>query len=284
MSEKRNSRDNRIRKFFRNLKKSLRLTNLSITKREKFVISVLILSFGLFFSESLLGRSGLFVLFFLSLLTDVFLLWSLGEDMKKKLFPILLLPFLFSLSFGLFYFLVPARFITRLIITTIYAIGLYSLFLSQNIFVISSFRTIALLSSARIVSFILAVVSYFFLANIAFSFHLEILPLAFVVLFFSFLLIFHSLWIYANDMSINNLSLWSLALSLCLFEISFILWFWPSDPTVMALFFTGYFYTIVGLSHVWFDKRLFRNVLWEYIWVAVIVLFVLISFTTWGAA
>jgi len=253
------------------------------TKRQKFVIGVLILSFGLFFSEHFFGRSGLIFVFLLSLLTDLLILLSIYEDIKEtdSLY-VFILPFLFSFAFGLFYFLVPARFITRIAITSLYGIGLYSLLLSQNIFVIASMKTIQLLPSARIVSFILTVVSYFFLANIAFSLHLSIIPLSLIIFSFSFLLVFHSLWMYGLDKSARQLAIWSLALAGCLFEASLILWFWPTNPTVIALFLTGFYYSIVGLTHVWFDKRLFKNVLWEYVWVGAIVLFVLILFTSWG--
>ena len=65
-------------------------------------------------------------------------------------------------------------------------------------------------------------------------------------------------------------------------EIAAVVWFWPSTPTVIALFLAGFFYTIVGISHVWFEKRLFRGVMWEYVWVGATVCFVLLLFTSWG--
>jgi len=75
---------------------------------------------------------------------------------------------------------------------------------------------------------------------------------------------------------------WAGVVTLCLVELASVAWFWPSSPTVIALFLAGILYTMVGLSHVWFDKRLFRNVMWEYVWVGVIVFFVLLLFTSWG--
>jgi hypothetical protein len=73
-----------------------------------------------------------------------------------------------------------------------------------------------------------------------------------------------------------------LAMTVLLLEAAGALWFWPSSPTVIALFLTGFFYTLVGLSHVWFERRLFKGVLWEYVWVGVVVFFVLNLFTHWG--
>lgn len=265
------------------LKKIFIFNSLNITKRQKFAIIVVFLSLGLFFSEHLLGKSGVFLLFFMAFLTDLFLYLILREDLKGNFaWHLLILPFLYSSSFGLFYFLVPARFITRIAATSIYAIGLYSLFLSQNIFIVASIRTIALLSSARIVSFVITVVSYFFLANIVLSMHLFIVQSDVLIFIFSFLLAIHSIWTYTLDKNFIDQYRWAFGLSVCLLEASLMLWFWPSNPTFIALFLTGFFYTIVGLAHVWLDKRLFKNVLWEYVWVAVIVLFILILSTTWG--
>lgn len=254
---------------------------LQVTKRQRFVLSVVILSLGLFFSENLkLTRSGLVLAFFLSFYTDFVLLWANFRDLKESYSPTaFILPFFYSLAFGLFYSLVPDRFITRVIMTSLYAVGLYSLFLSQNIFIVASIRTIALLSSARTVSFIITLLTYFFLANTILSLHLFIFPVAILIFVMSFFLISHALWIYTLERSFYAHALWSGLLSLALTEISMILWFWPTNPLFISLFLTGFFYTIVGLSHVWAEKRLFRGVLWEYIWVAVVTLSILVLFT-----
>lgn len=259
-----------------------KLRNIDLSKRQKFILATIILSLGLFLSEYSFGKSGFYISLFLPVLTTVLLLWSNFEDIKDNFsLQIFILPFLYSLAFALFYFLVPARFLTRIIITSIYAIGLYSLFLCQNIFTVASIRTIALLSSARTTSFLITLVSYFFLSNIIFSLHTNIFYVSGLIFIFSFLLIHQSIWTYTLEKSIKTNFLWTLSLAVLLFEIALIFWFWPSNPTVIALFMTGFFYMIVGLSHVWFDKRLFRGVLWEYVWVAVIVLLILIAFTSW---
>lgn len=268
------------RRWFRN--KRLPFNRLIISKREKFVIAVAFLSFGLFFSEHLLGESGVVFSFLLAFLSVFLLFITNYRDIKENFsISLLILPFFYSLSFGLFFSLIPARFLTRIAITSLYAIGLYSLFLSENIFTVSSMRTIALLSSARTVSFIITLVSYFFLSNVIFSLHLPAIPTALLVFVFSFFLTVQSIWMYTLESSFFGSTPWAAAVSFCLSEIALLLWFWPATPTLIALFLTGFFYTIVGLSHVWFEKRLFRNVLWEYIWVAALVSCILFLFTSW---
>ncbi|MDP3988120.1 MAG: hypothetical protein Q8P80_03170 [Candidatus Levybacteria bacterium] len=253
-----------------------------ITKRHKFIISVVVLSFGLFASEYIIGKSGILLAVVLALCTNLFLFWSNRQDIKENFsWSIFILPFFYSLSFALFFLLVPNRFITRAGITTFYGVGLYSLFLSQNIFTVASIRTIALLSSARTVSFILSLISYFFLADVVLSLDLPIIPTALSILVFSYFLIAHSIWTYILEKPLFTQWQWNLVLSVCLSEVSFILWFWPTNPTIVALFLSGFFYTTVGLSHLWFEKRLFRGVLWEYIWVGVIVFCLLMLSTSW---
>lgn len=255
----------------------------SIDKRQKFVIAIGLLSLVLFLAEYQFNQQGIFIAFVLPFLTCLSLYWAIYADLKEnKSYQVFILPFLYSLAFGFFYFLTPTTFLVRLLLTGIYAFGLYSLFLSQNIFIVSSSRTIQLLSGARIVSFVITLISYFFLINIIFSFHAIIFPVIGLIGIFTFLLIYHSLWTYTLQRYSQPLALWVSALTVCIIEVASFVWFWPSNPTVTALFLTGFFYSIVGLSHIWFEKRLFKGILWEYVWVGTIVFFVLMLFTQWG--
>ena len=164
--------------------------------------------------------------------------------------------------------------------TSLYGIGLYSLFLSENIFTVSSIRTIALLASARTVSFVITLISYFFLSNVLFSLHIQLIPFLILLFLFSFPLVLHSIWTHTLEKKLFQNVYWSLVLAFVLMEVGSVLWFWPSTPTVLAIFLAGVFYTTVGLSQVWFEKRLFKSVMWEYIWVSSIVLITLLLFTS----
>ena len=158
-----------------------------LNKRQKFVVAVLILSCGVFLSEYFTGLKLALSALTLAIATDLMLLFVLRKDIKNTFFgPILVLPFFFSLAFPFFYTLVPERLLSRLIITLIYAFGLYSLFLTQNIFAVSGIRTINLLRSARIVAFVITLLVFYFLVNFIFSLRfpplltpLVLLPIAF---------------------------------------------------------------------------------------------------------
>lgn len=259
---------------------ALRRSNVS--KRQRFVAAVIISSIALFISEFFLGKSGIFMVFTIALATSLLLFVSLYEDLKENFYPqIFILPFLYCLAFGLFYLLVPARFLTRTVMTSLYAVGLYSLFLSLNIFTVSSIRTIALLTSARTVSFAIILLSYFFLVNVVFSLHLNLLFTLILLFLFTFPMVLASLWTYTLEKDIRKDSVWTASITALLMQVSTILWFWPSTPTLIALFITGVFYTLVGLSQAWFEKRLFRGVIFEYFWVAVVTFSIFLFLTEW---
>ncbi|MEK7160085.1 MAG: hypothetical protein AAB702_01225 [Patescibacteria group bacterium] len=253
-----------------------------VSKRQKFIFSVIFLSLGLFIAEHFLGKSGLYIVFILSFLSAVFLYIGLREDLKDNFTPqVFVLPFLYSLSVGLFYLLVPARFITRIAMTSLYALGLYSLYLSQNIFIVSSIRTIQLLASARTVSLVLTLLSYFFISNVVFSFHINVFITLALIFIYTFIIVLQAIWVHTLEKNPFAQIFWVLSLTICLSEIALFLWFGPSSPTVAALFLTAIFYVLIGLSHAWFDKRLFRSVILEYFWITVISFIFLVTFTNW---
>ena len=259
---------------------------LTISKRQKFVIGVGILSVLLFFSELVLGKFGIFSIYgalFLSIVTDLCLFWAVRSDLDEQgEYAVFILPFFYTLSFALFYFLVPPRLLFRLELSALYAFGLYSLYLSQNIFIVSAIRTIQLLSGARIVSYIITLLSFFFLSTTVFSLHVYILYEAILVFIYTYLLMFHTMWMYSLGQVSRITFLWALGLTLCLFELALLLWFWPSSSTVVALFLTGFFYALGGMSHVWLERRLFKGVLLEYLWVIVGIFLFLLLFSSWG--
>lgn len=262
------------------------------TKRERFATGVIFLSIALFLTEHFLGRSEYPIIFLLSLLTGLFLYWALHNDLKNNFSPqVFILPFLYTLAFGLFYHLMPQRLLAEITLTIIYGIGMYSLFLSQNIFTVSSVRTIALLSGARTVSFVLTILTYLFLTTVVFSFRLNIFLVISSVFVYSFLLTMQSIWTYTLERSVKKNLLYIFLLTICQVQLAALLWFWPNatwvlsafdpPPVLISLFLTGFFYILIGLSHLWFEKRLFKSTLWEYIWVGFGVLIVLVAFTDW---
>jgi hypothetical protein len=65
-------------------------------------------------------------------------------------------------------------------------------------------------------------------------------------------------------------------------ELSIVLNMWPINASIYAIFITGIFYAYSGLCHAWLEKRLFRGILWEYVWVGFLSVIILIFFSRWG--
>lgn len=257
---------------------------ISLNKRQKFVISVLLLSLGVFLSEYFTGARLLIASLGLAITTDLLLLLVLRKDIKGTFFgPILVLPFFFTLAFPFFYTLVPTRLLSRIIITFIYAFGLYSLFLTQNIFAVSGIRTINLLRSARIVAFVITLLVFYFLVNFIFSLRLPVLLTPLAIFPLAFLMNIQSLWTYSLDTSqVRAISLFSLCIAICILQLAYVLVLWPVSASVYSLFLTGIFYTYSGLCHAWLERRLFKGILWEYVWVGFISVLFLVVFSRWG--
>lgn len=257
---------------------------ISLSKREKFVASVFILSAGFFFSEIFTGAVFIIGGIIIACMTALFLYLSLKEDIKGTFYyPLFILPFLYALSFELFYSLVPARTLTRLLLTVVFAFGLYSLYLTQNIFAVSGIRTINLLRSARIVSFVITIFTMFSLLNVLFSLKLPIFVAPFIVGVIVFLLAFESLWSYAlARQSIGEVITAALICAISIAELAAVVAIWPVNAVIYAIFLTGIFYTYSGLSHAWIEKRLFKGILWEYVWVGFLSILILILFSQWG--
>ena len=249
------------------------IPSLNLSKRQKFVLTVLFMSIGIFISTYLSGINLIITSIFLSFLGIILLYFTLRSDISGTFYyPILILPFFFTISFSLFYPLIPARLLTRIIVVLLYAFGLYSLFLTQNIFAVSAIRTITLLRSARIVSFVLTIVVLFLLTNIIFSLRLSFFITPIVISILTFLLNFQSLWVYSLSREfIRESFISSLLVSLALGQLAFVLNLWPVTAAIYSIFITGIFYAYSGLTHAWIEKRLFKGILWEYVWVGFLV-------------
>ena len=263
-----------------------------LSKRQIFAIGVIFSASFLFLIDHFFHNNGFYLILLLSFLTNVFLYWALRHDLKNNFtWQIFILPFMFTLGFGLFSPLVPARILADLTLSVIYAIGLYSLYLSQNIFTVSGVRTIALLSGARTVSFVITIVTFLFITTVIYSLNLNVLLVLLLFFFTAFLLTLQSIWTYTLEKSIRKNLMYVFLLSICQLEIAALLWFWPNKswllssfdppPVLISLFLTGFFYICIGLSHLWFERRLFKSTLWEYVWIGGLVFILLVAFTSW---
>ncbi len=153
----------------RNLKLNKKL-NTQMSKRRRFVIVSLFLTVGLFVIQRLSVEIRGIAIFILGMISYGLSLWSLRKDLRGIAWIVdLILPTLYPMSVALFYFLLPQYFLTRVIMLLVFAISMYALLLTANIFAVATNRTIQLLRAARTVGFLLSVMTATLIYHVVFS-------------------------------------------------------------------------------------------------------------------
>lgn len=256
-----------------------------LPKRYRFVLTSLLLAFGLVLVQFLDGFLKFPAIFLLVILTGVLSAWSYYEGLGKNMTWIsIILPMLYTLSVGLFWFLLPASIYTRIPVVIFYALGIYILSSTMNIYTVSStLRTIALLRAARGVGFVLTLVTSFLVFDAIlsikqmpyFSFSLTALT--------SFLLFLQGFWAIDLSKEFNKEIFQMSAVSaLVVGELSLMIFFWPSTVVVGSLFLTSGVYLLLGLGQAKLEERLFSSIINEYLTVGLIVLLGMFFATRWG--
>jgi hypothetical protein len=268
-----------------------------ISKRNKFVITTLIvtaLSLLTFLITPSIRDKPLQVFASLSIIGGVSMLLtylSLKEDIvsRKKAIAIILLPSLFfPIAATLFYFVLPARWLTRLIMLGVVGVGSYATLLVQNIYLVSVGRSIKLLYAARTVGLLLSVASAFCMYYLVFSFYTYLPVIAVALFVITFIHTIPAIWSVSLNNGLSKDEILHIAIiSLAVCEIGTFLTFWPIFYSSLSLFVAaGFlmvnFYTLVSLSQHWLENRLFRQTLWEYIWILVILIAIFFFFPKWG--
>lgn len=255
-----------------------------LTKRRKFILSSLLLTAGLTLIQLGITPHRYEAIFSLSLLTIPLTFWSLREALHGPIwFTSWILPLAFTVGVGIFYFLLPGTLASAVPIIIIYLIGMYALFLSENIFAVAAIRTIQLFHSALAVGFLMTLITSFFLYDTVFSFRLPFYLNAILVFSISFFLFLHGTWSVNLEEKITpTILLYSLFISLGMGEIALILSFWPTTITLGSLFLTSLVYVSLGIVQAKLSDRLFRRTINEYLAVGLIVLLVLLTYSTWG--
>lgn len=255
-----------------------------MTKRQKFVLTSLVLAGGFFtiqVSDFLFRYEAIVVIILASFLLS---LWALRESLRiDATLLTLILPVLFTAGVGFFYFLLPGTLLARAPVVFLYALGMYAILLSANIYAVASLRTIALLRTAHAVGFLLTLVSAFFLFDTLLSFRSFAFFNAAVAGGLTFPLVLQNLWSIDLQEKISGQILrFSGVSALAALEISFMISLWPVTVTVGSLFLTTILYIILGITQASLQGRLFERTLREYLLVGLAVFGAVFLSAKWG--
>lgn len=240
-----------------------------MTKRMKLVVVAVALSLGLLGIQSIEVDSRYQAIGLLAGVAYGLSAWALFDDLKRmEWLTVLILPVLYPVAVALFYFLLPVRLLSRLMILSIFGVGMYALLLTENIFSVAAIRTIQLLRAAHAVGFLLTLLVAFLLWDTMFSFRFSPWWNALIVGLTSFPLILQGLWSVnleekVSQEVVNN----SLGLSWGLATLALMISFWPVTITIASLFLVTGLYVGLGLIQNRMTGKLFRKTVEEYLWV-----------------
>lgn len=255
-----------------------------ISKRLRYMISSFILLLGFVSIQFVDERLKFFAIGTLVILTGILSIWSFYEGLGKNMTLVsLILPMLYTLGVGIFWFLIPASLYTRIPIIFFYTFGVYILFSTMNIYTVSSSKTIALLRAARGVGFVLTLVVSFLLFDAVLSIRQNILISSSLVFTISFLLFLQGFWSIELEKKIDSIIITlSLAFSLIVAELAMVMFFWPVTVVVGSLFLTSGVYMLLGLGQTKLEDRLFPGAVREYLTVGLVVFIGMFFATHWG--
>lgn len=249
-------------------------------RREKFVISAIILSLGLLVVQYIPLELRYIAVGIFTVLTYGMSAWALSDDLQwHEWFTILPLPALYAGSVGLFYFLLPANFASRVSIFILFGVGMYALYLTANIYSVAKGRTIQLVHAAHAIGFLFTLIISLLSSNTIFSLRLPFYWTSILIGLIHFPLIYMSLWsVRLESYQKKEILVLSILLSMLILELALILCFIPFSIWHYALFIMSFTYIGMGVLHNHLKERLFGKTLREYTLVAgfVLVVFLLL--------
>lgn len=256
-----------------------------LSKRRKFVLISLLLSFGIMFVQAITDDLVRYIVIAALAVVSVLLtIWSLKEDLHKSSWIITpILPTYFISTLNLFYFLLPENIFVKIGVIMLFAIGMYSLLLTENIFTVGTLRTIQLLRAAQASGFVFTLFIAFLLLDTVFSFRLEPWFNALLILPISFPLILQAVWSSTLEEKLNQKVLWyTFILSWAIAQGAFFISMWPVSIVIASLFLVTILYVGLGIIQQALMERLFPHTVREYMQVGVVVLIIVFFAARWG--
>lgn len=256
----------------------------NLTKRQRIIVTCLILTFGLLSTQLVDFNLRFRFIAGLGVAAYFLSLWALWEGLNwTKALVLLVLPTFFTVAVASFYFLLPVRWLTRLPVATLFGLTFYLLLLSQNVFNVAAIRTIPLYRAASTATFLFTLLSAFFIYNVIYAFNLLFLWNGVVVMLISFPLNLQVLWSIKME---DRISMWvlvqSLILALILGELALAFSFWPMATIIWSLSLSSAMYVLLGLTTQVLRGREDRKVVWEYLGIGLLVLIVGFLSTSWS--
>lgn len=255
-----------------------------LSKRRKFVITSLALSLGFLVINFLDNQYRMWYIGGLTLLTILFFVWSLIEGLAfDATLLTLILPELFTLGVGLFWFLLPSSLFARVPIVILYGTSVYIMVSTENIYAVSAVRAIALARAAKAFGFVLTLVTAFLIFDAILSLRAPIWVTVPLIVLSSFPPYLQGLWAHRPKIIIEpDIIKYALLFSVGMGELGLLLYFWPVTVVVGSIFLTIGMYMLLGLGQASLEGRLFKATIRDYLTIGIVVFVAMLFAPRWG--
>ncbi|OGK52824.1 hypothetical protein A2970_01280 [Candidatus Roizmanbacteria bacterium RIFCSPLOWO2_01_FULL_44_13] len=272
-----------MKKFLRESRKEFQKRALKIDKRIRFAISagalavLMLLSTFFYFDRA-------FIFIPIIALTTYFLTYfSLAEGIEKMgWFEMFVMPVLVSISFYLFYFLFPVRWLTRIPFIIFYGISIYAAIVTSNIFNVGVEKSLGLYRAAFSINFLYQAIVSFLFFNLIFALQSAFILNGILTGAIGFLLSLNLFWsIRLKKYLEREVLLYAAFVGLVIGELALLISFLPLQVSVYSLFMAASYYSLAGLVYNYIDEKLFRETIREYILVFGFVLIITFLSLSW---
>ncbi len=243
-------------------------------RREKFIITSLLLAGLLLLIQALPLEWRLWASLGFVLLTYFASAWALYDHLNgTEWLSVVPMPALFAGSVAMVYTLLPGSVLSKIAVFLIFAIGIYALLLTANIYSVAKGRSIQLLHAAHAVGFWFMMLASLLYTNVIYAYRLHPLIIGLGVALLHFPLIFVSLWsIQLKERVSQEVVLYSVMFALLIGEFALILSLLPLSVWYSALFIMSLMYLTVSYVRSVLLGRLFARTFAEYALAAAFVI------------
>lgn len=194
-----------------------------------------------------------------------------------------ILPVYFCLTFVLFYFLLPVRWLTRVPFVFIVAVTTYAILLSENIFNAGVEKSLPLYRAAYSVANFVTLSILFFLFTVLISFRQHFLLNAFFGGVLSWPLFFHSIWIASPKNVLEErvykfATILSVLLSFAILMLSFV----PVKTSIYAVYTVAIAYVLIGVTQEIVQNTAFKEHIRTYIIIISIMSVLVLLTASWN--
>lgn len=248
-------------------------------RREKFIISSLVLSALLLTIQVLPLEWHMIASALFMLITYLVSAWALSENLNRhEWLTILPMPALFAGSVAFFYTLLPGTVLSRIFIFIVYAIGMYALLLTANIYSVAKGRSIQLLHAAHAVGFFFMMFASVLFTQTIYSLRLPFFAIGALIFLVHFPMIFVSLWsVQVKEEIGQDVTIYSLLFSLLLAEFAIVFALLPLPVWYSSLFIMSLMYLSISFVRSVLQGRLFTKTFTEYAAAALFLLVFIIA-------